>query len=297
MSKARTPNLFIVGAPKCGTTTLYEYLKLHPRIFMSDVKEPNFLNSDEDEKKMTKKKYLALFKTSKNHKYYGEASTHYLYSAEAIQSIKEMSPNAKIIISLRPPVELIYSAYFQHRANGHEQFSTFKEAYTVQDARRKGNYPPIGNEPMRRFIYDDLVKFQKYVGEYMDNFDSSNIHIVLLEDLKNNRKKTLIELYNFLDLKPFNIDKNIISNKSNQNKFQFINRLLISPPKIISKASSIIPSKLRSNIYSYINNLNKASMKKPKMNESLRREIVNKFLSEVEYVENLIDKNLDHWRV
>ncbi|MCH9035408.1 MAG: sulfotransferase [Planctomycetes bacterium] len=40
------PDFFIVGAPKCGTTSLYEYLRQHPEVFMSRIKEPHFFGRD-----------------------------------------------------------------------------------------------------------------------------------------------------------------------------------------------------------------------------------------------------------
>ena len=112
------PNLFIVGAPKAGTTSLHEYFeKKIPGIFMSDVKEPyyfcktlipidHYITPIRD-----KKKYLELFEKSKTEKIIGESSVWYLSDPDASSLIYQKVPNAKIIIMLRDPVERAFSHY------------------------------------------------------------------------------------------------------------------------------------------------------------------------------------------
>ena len=84
MAQNYKPDFFIVGAPKCGTTSLYYYLRQHPQIFMPDYKEPHFfgkdLNKISDEFIYDEIKYLDLFKDAKPDQKIGEASTFYLYS-------------------------------------------------------------------------------------------------------------------------------------------------------------------------------------------------------------------------
>ena len=120
----RWPNFFIVGADKAGSSSLYSYLKEIPEIFMSPIKEPNYfsvktisqnglLNTIRD-----KKKYLALFKNVKDEKIFGEASSSYLADPEAPNLIHQVSPRAKILISLRDPAERIFSHYLMSRRLG-----------------------------------------------------------------------------------------------------------------------------------------------------------------------------------
>ena len=83
MSKLnKNPNFFIVGAPKCGTTTLFSWLSEHPNVFMSRVKEPNHFNKDFNfPKYRDKNDYLKLFKDANyQHVCIGEASPYYLFS-------------------------------------------------------------------------------------------------------------------------------------------------------------------------------------------------------------------------
>ena len=105
------PNFFIVGAAKAGTTSLYQYLKQIPGIYMSPVKEPHYFSrrvipDDHHYRPIRdKEKYLSLFKKVNNEKVVGEASPTYLRDPEAPRLIHQVSPNARILISLRDPIE------------------------------------------------------------------------------------------------------------------------------------------------------------------------------------------------
>ena len=100
----RKPDFFIVGAPKCGTTALYEYLRPHPNVFMSTVKEPHFFAKDLGSYPhiKTDEEYAALFAgANEQHLRVGEASVYYLRSAVAIPNIREFNPDARLIAMFR----------------------------------------------------------------------------------------------------------------------------------------------------------------------------------------------------
>src|SRR6266566_130247 len=113
----RVPDFFIVGAPKCGTTSLYRMLRQHPRIFMPDLKEPRFLASDAwaapgspsgpISYPQTLEEYLALFDEAREDQLVGEATTLYLWSRTAAARIAELSPAARIIAILREPASFL----------------------------------------------------------------------------------------------------------------------------------------------------------------------------------------------
>ena len=109
------PNFFIVGAPRCGTTSLWYYLSQSPEVFMSTKKEPKYFNSYEsvrlyfDPPIRDKKKYLELFHEVRNERAIGEASTSYLADPSTPELIHKVLPESRIIISLRDPVERAFS--------------------------------------------------------------------------------------------------------------------------------------------------------------------------------------------
>lgn len=120
------PDFFIVGAPKCGTTSMCNYLDQHPDIFISNPKELNFFGADltPPPRKITLEEYLSHFQDSQA-KICGEGTPFYLLSQAAGQEIKALNPDAKIIIMLRDPVALIYSLHSQLLFGSSENVADF----------------------------------------------------------------------------------------------------------------------------------------------------------------------------
>ena len=111
MSKNVQPNLFIVGAPKCGTTAWVEYLSSHKDIFFAYPKEPHYFCDDFPTFRWarTDEEYAHFFKNMNNEKIVAEASVRYLYSKNAAKNIYAANPNAKILIFIREHSKFIHS--------------------------------------------------------------------------------------------------------------------------------------------------------------------------------------------
>jgi len=156
MDNIKLPNFLIVGAPKSGTTSLYYYLKEHPEIYMSKLKEPHFFSKEcknlpfrgpKDESlgstkymNLTWEDYQNLFKGAITYKAVGEASADYLYYFKcSIKNIKKYLGNPKIIIILRNPIERAFSAYLHMLRDGREYLS-FREALHMEEERKKNNW-------------------------------------------------------------------------------------------------------------------------------------------------------------
>src|SRR5262245_44057756 len=124
----KLPNFFIVGAPKAGTTSLYEYLRRHPQVYMSPVKEPNYFSyADTVAQNLYHKEkgieqwdeYVKLFEASNGAHAIGEASVSYLFYPEVPRRLNEKFPDARIIIVLRNPVDRAYSHYYMEHKLGY----------------------------------------------------------------------------------------------------------------------------------------------------------------------------------
>ncbi|SRR6056297_999156 len=135
----KKPNFFIIGAPKCGTTSLYYYLKDHPDIFMAEPKEPHYFStdfSDKFRKVLTREDYLNLFKEAKKYKAVGEGSTEYLYSKEAVPNILKFNSEAKFIVMVRNPIELVISLHQELFVEMNENIEDVEKAWDLQEKRR-----------------------------------------------------------------------------------------------------------------------------------------------------------------
>jgi len=201
----RWPNFFIVGAPKAGTSSLYAYLKEIPEIFMSAIKEPNYFSRDifPDDHPINpirdKKKYLKLFKNVKDEKIIGEASPTYLADSEAPKFIHDVSPNAKILISLREPVERTFSNYLMLVRIGILKSSFHEE---LQKSFQNQEDKILNKLNLKRGLYYENVK------KYINIFGKKNIKIIIFEDFIKNEKEIIKDILKFLNLESEIIDFN-----------------------------------------------------------------------------------------
>lgn len=204
----RRPDLFIIGAAKTGTTSLYEYLRGHPEVFMSPAKEPRYFAPDLDSGSghdlrypNDEERYLALFEGARDEKRLGEASVRYIYSAEAPRLIHEFQPNAFIVAMLRNPVEMIYSMHNQRVSEGAEEIADFEQALAAEAARREGQGLPSGVNPLLT-LYRDRGRFGEQLPRWFDTFGRERLHVIIFEDMVDDSAGTFRRLLEFLDVDP-----------------------------------------------------------------------------------------------
>jgi hypothetical protein len=179
-------------------------------VYMADCKEPEFFASDlpfhhalTDEEE-----YLSLFSGAKDGQRIGEASTFYLFSKVAAKNIKKFSPEAKIIIMLRRPIDqmcsfhnMMLSIYWE----GSEDLIDFGEALAAEASRKRGLLLPKGNTmPKECFFYREIAKYSVQVRRYLEVFSHENVHIIIYDDLKRDVAQVYRRVCDFLD-----IDRNI----------------------------------------------------------------------------------------
>lgn len=245
-NKDKLPNFFIVGAMRSGTTSLYYYLKQHPKIYMCPIKETNYFAKDIDPRQFTRKnkreslkvnigdyirenmpktihsayvrdwrQYKSLFKNVNKEKATGECSPSYLFSDVSAKNIKKIIPNAKIIIVLRNPLQRAYSHY---KLEKQREFTnlTFLEA-VKEDRDKKVKGWGINQ------LYVELGLYYKQVKRYLSQFGKNQIKIFLYEELIENPNKLLKEIFKFLG-----VNKNVYVNTSNRHNASKIKEQEIS---------------------------------------------------------------------
>jgi len=280
------PNFFIVGAPKAGTTSLYEYLRNVPDIYMSPIKEPNYFSINTvTENFLTKpirdkKQYLKLFEKVTNEKIIGESSPEYLADQDAPSLIHQISPHAHILISIRDPVERAYSHYLM-LINFDQTKSSFK-LQIDQELEKKIDK----NRPNLRL---DAGMYSESVKRYLEVFGSNQVKVIIFEEFIKNTKTTIEEILHFLDLNCSieNFDDKI-HNPSQGPRGSVAKYILTS--KTSSKiAKKILPSSTRKIIREKIL---VAKKPKPKM-DTLDRDTLVKFYEEdVKNLETLLGRKL-----
>lgn len=206
------PNFFIVGAAKCGTTSLYHYLEQHPEIGMASYKEPCFFcyNQLYDDEEL----YLNLFShLDKKIEMIGEASTNYLAAPESPKLIHNYNKHAKIIIVLRNPVNRAFSLYKWMVRAGFDYAASFEKALKLEDDRKKKSNKNFSPVKYNYFYYSSGLYFNQ-VKRYYDLFGKDQILVINFEDLKSNLDNTLKEVYSFLQVYNFKIKDTKIYNKA-----------------------------------------------------------------------------------
>src|SRR6185295_7304644 len=127
--------------------------------------------------------YLELFAGAGDCLRVGEASVWYLLSRQAPFEIRAFSPDAKIIILLRDPVQMAYSLHSLYTRSGNEDLPLFEDALAAEAERREGRRIPPGAYFPEGLIYTDVVRHAAKVERYLETFGRENVHCVLLDGL------------------------------------------------------------------------------------------------------------------
>lgn len=230
------PNLFLIGGKRCGSTALHLLLDQHDDINMSLKKEPYYFNAElkrqelsyhysvELEKDLdsfvgkgkyrTVDKYNELFDNSRNYKYRGESS-HYIYSPKTAMIIKKVSPRSKIIISVRNPIDRLYSEFCLYERRK-EPISHNFDSYVVKILREykenKEHKEDKFNLLLKGLYFDSL-------SHWIDIFGEDNVKIIVYEEFKNDEQKVLSGVYDWLNL-PDSIIRNVKPQKTGKIRFK-----------------------------------------------------------------------------
>jgi len=194
------PNFFIIGAPKCGTTSLATWLSEHPQVFMSSVKEPHFFSLDLNlGQYKTLTEYEALFRDVHDDAIaIGEASTEYLYSQKAVPEIEKIYPGSRYIIMLRNPVDLAFSFYNYEKTAGRETCSTFEEAWQRSPDRRNGTWVSRWCPEPKWLDYYLVASLGEQVKRLLGHVEARRTLFLLLDDVATHPREEYIRVLDFL---------------------------------------------------------------------------------------------------
>ena len=226
------PDFIIIGAAKCGTTSLYKYLIQHPNIKSAFQKEPSFFNTYFDKGLSW---YRSNFPINRQDFITGEASPGYFYYPPAPQRIANLIPSVKLIVLLRNPVDRACSLYYHNlRYLGNKDTFSFEEAIKQEEERLDDELLKIiDNEEnydredyyslhkkyyhyayLRRCIYIDYIK------HWLRFFPKKQLLILKSEDLFEYPEKTYTQVLDFINLPHYNLKE---YKKYHPNQYQQMN--------------------------------------------------------------------------
>jgi len=217
------PDFFIIGAPKCGTSALHNYLGQSKAIYMLR-KEVHFFGSDLyfNRPRITEQDYHQQCSQAPGVSLIGDASVYYLRSMTAAQEIYQANPDAKIIISLRNPVDFMHSLHTQLLSTADELERDFEKALALEPSRIIGNNIPWHTHPVHALNYREMSQFYDQIKRYYDLFNHDNIKIVLLDDIAANAKEVCRDLFDFLGVKENSVIDTKVVNGTTDIRFLYL---------------------------------------------------------------------------
>jgi hypothetical protein len=202
----RTPDFFIVGQPKSGTTALYEMLKPHPQVFLPDRKEPRHFATElyvRDAPRpggtpKTLDEYRRWFAAARPDQLVGDASPWYLWSREAAGLIARAQPDARIVAIVREPAAFLRSLHLQFVQLYVETETDFERAIALEEERRAGREIPRYTYWPQMLLYSDHVRLVEQLRRYYDAFSADQIMVVIYDDFRDDNVATCEGVLRFL---------------------------------------------------------------------------------------------------
>ena len=314
------PLAAIVGAPRCGTTSLSRFLAAHPLVCFSKPKEPHFFAINDltqvDEqtlKTQVLNQYLLRFfpHVEPGHTLLAEGSVSYLYAADRAKAIQRIWPGAKFIISLRDPMQLLPSIHQRLLYQGDENIRDFDRAWRLCGERAQGRKIPRSCLDPRLLRYDEIGRLGANVAAFFDAVGKENCLVVLYDDIAADSGAVFAKLLDFLGLPPFEFAGERRRRARRGFRFGWLQRLLKRPPvvtravlagekyrqRVVDKpakepgtgAKAVM--KLRKKLIAW----NEAPPPPTRIPPEVEQEIREKFSVDVDMLAGLIGRDLSHW--
>lgn len=308
------PNFLIIGAPKAGTTALFHYLKQHPQIYMSPVKEPAFfafeglkLESNGPDDKVNNRPqesiewyrqrigssitnledYQTLFQGVSSQKIaLGEASPAYMYFPRAHERIHYYIPDVKLIAILRHPTDRAYSSFLHRAQHGLDYLTDVNQILKKEDYNIRDVWWGFRHNVRIGFYYDQLKR-------YFDKFDKNQIKVYLYEDLETNGVGLLQDIFQFLG-----VDETFVPDVSTKHLVSAIpknkvwHQILTKPNPIKAVFKAILPEDLGKRI---AKNLRKQNLGKPQLAPEVRQELNQLYREDILKLQDLLGRDLSKW--
>ncbi len=294
------PNFFVIGAPKAGTTSLCEYLKGHPQIFFSSVKEPHFFDTDMSKSfKLSRTTYLSLFSGAKPdvHQAVGEGSTGYLFSTVAVSNILQFNTEAKFIVMLRNPLELAPAWHSEMFFEGIEEVSDFEEAWNLEPERRMGRKIPVNCVEPKKLLYSEWAKLGDQMERLYVAAPRSKVKVVLFEDLLADTKAAYNDVLSFLGVLPDGRDHFEVHNENKIPKNPTLQRRLAGFINQFRRVRSLTGLKLNlgSGLSDTLLRFNSYSTSRKPVSKAMQGKMAEFFREDVVKLGKLLDRDLSPW--
>lgn len=294
---ARVPDFFIVGAPKSGTTAMYEYLRTHPDLFLPARKELRYFGRDldiRDREAFSEAAYLAHFAAAPPAARVGTAYVWYLFSTTAAAEIREFSPDARIIAMVRNPVDMLPALHGEHLSNGNEDISDFTAALDAEPDRRAGRRIPRHAHLPQGLWYSQVPRYTEQLERYFEAFGRDRVHVIVFDDFAADPAAAYRDTLRFLGVAGEHApDTFAVVNASHRTRSERLRHFLARPPRPLRLLiRHAVPARVRRAAYERAKRANSAVAPRPPVPDTTRRRLADAFRPEVHRLSTLLDRDL-----
>jgi hypothetical protein len=300
-------SFFIVGAPRCGTTALSKILARHPQVCFSRPKETHFFVREDLpslDHQILKTHFVEPFypHLAPGHTTFGEGSVSSLYSPAAIDQIRRFDPDARFIVMVRNPIDMVYSYHGRLLYLLDEDQRDFRRAWSLQDERAAGRSLPKSCRDPRLLRYGEVAKFADHVERLFAVAGRDRCYVVVFDDFASNAGGVYDSLCSFLDLRIEPPAKLHQKNQHRTYKNRFLQQFLVNPPPIVVRAmnaAKITPAAVRQRtkpLRRWIRRTNTQPELRPPLSPDMRHELADYFAADVAHLSRLLGRDLGHWR-
>jgi hypothetical protein len=303
------PTFFLVGAPRCGTTAMSNYLSRHPQICFCKPKEPHFFSILMQllDKVDIERDYIQRFYHHKtdDHVACGEGSVSYLYSDQALETILQLNPDAQFIVNVRNPVDMIYSYHARLLKLVEEDQQDFRVAWNLQAERAQGQRLPKGCYDPELFQYKEVASLGKYVERLFERVGRERVHIVVFDDFIADPLIEYKKVLNYLGVDYDGRTEFPRKGKHETVRFRFLQRLIKRPPKRFTNFLLAMQQQQKRKqqgkkhwlirIRKKLMVLNRVRAERKPLDDSMRQVLVEAFSDDIEKLGKLLDRDLSHW--
>jgi hypothetical protein len=288
----RRPNLFILGAPKCGTTSLAHWLSGHPGIFMSPVKEPKFFNTDaRTVGGFSKEEYERLFLgADETHRWLAEGSTAYLRSTTAVSNILAYAQDPRFVICVRNPVEMVVSLHGERIKQGVETETGFEQAWRLQESRQQGRLVPRLCVEPSDLLYGPICRVGHQLERVLAQAGADRVIVVVLDDIRADPAREYRRVLDFLGLPD-----------DGRTRFSAENKALYLPPLLAGclRFAALAKQLLRIRAGTGVTALARRALGRPPakspLSPELRNELRTYFRDDVSKLSAILGRDFSHW--
>lgn len=310
--------LFIVGAPRCGTTTLSRWLKDHPSVAFPVIKEPHYFAQNDlrglktgELKQRVEADYLRrFFCPDADSRIGADGSVTYLYAPEQLEPILDMWPESRFVIALRDPLEMLPSLHRRLVYVGVENVPSFAKAWAASPDRASGRRLPRNCLDARLLRYDEAGRYSHYLKRLFAAVGRERCLVTLFDDLSADPAEQYRRLTDFGQLEPQS-GVDLSPRRPGQSvRLRWLQRVLKQPPRIFReqlaekalhemrashKERARSAPNGRMSLRKQLLRWNRVSRPSEPLPVALQWEIRRRFHDDIEELSSLLNRDLTHW--